>query len=405
MNLRFWKRKKKDVSTIQSALRYTASGMSGNAMALSSVYRCVEVISNSIAQMPLEPYKLDADGFKKKYVHHPTYLLLSKEPNRRMTRYTYIKTMVSAMLLNGNAYSYIVRDEEGVAKELIYIDPSRVRPVAQEDGSVTYNINGVGFSIPSSDMIHILNVTYDGIVGISVISHATQAISLASASEAHASGFFKGGANTAGILKVQGVVSKEQAKQIKASWSDAFTPGTGQPNGVAILQGNMDYTPITINPADAQLLETRRYNMEDICRFFGVSPVKCGDLTKSSYSTVEATQLAFLTDTIAPILEKIELEFERKLYGVRERWQIDVRFDTSVLLRADKGSEADYYTKLFYLGVLSPNEIRQRLDLEPIDGGDAHYLQVNLQDMQGGKLSDIITNTKKIKNERSKKSR
>ena len=134
--------------------------------------------------------------------------------------------------------------------------------------------------------------------------------------------------------------------------------------------------PAYIGPVDAQLLETRQFNVIDICRFFGVSPVKAFDLTNSSYSTVEATQLAFLTDTLAPLLEKIELEFERKLYKPSERRNIEVKFDTSALLRADKTSLAEYYNKLFQIGAVTVNEIRKALDLPAIDNGDKSFVQV-----------------------------
>ena len=149
----------------------------------------------------------------------------------------------------------------------------------------------------------------------------------------------------------------------------------------------MTFQPITVNPADAQLLETREFNVIDICRFFGVSPVKAFDLSKSSYSTVEATQLAFLTDTLSPLLEKIELEFQRKLYKPSEKKSIDVRFDTSVLLRADKASLAEYYNKLFQIGSITPNEIRKALDFEPIENGDKSFIQVNMST-----LDKIISN-------------
>lgn len=118
-----------------------------------------------------------------------------------------------------------------------------------------------------------------------------------------------------------------------------------------------------MNPADSQLLETRQFNVIDICRVFGVSPVKAFDLSKSSYSTVEATNLSFLTDTLSPLIEKIELEFERKLYKPSEKESIDVRFDTARLLRADKQSLANYYNTLFNIGVVSANDIRRELDM------------------------------------------
>lgn len=350
------------------------------AMLISTVYRCVDVISDSVAQLPLEPYKVDEKGYKRKYVEHPTYYLLNKEPNSNMSRFTFMKTLITSVLLNGNGYALIERDNKGNATKLKLIPSelvtiSRVDPLKEK---IMYNVVGINQLIEPVNMIHILNFSYDGITGISTLQHARNTLGLASDSEAHAEGFFKGGANLAGIIKVQSSLTPKQKLDIKESWQATFSPVTGTPNGVAVLEGNMDFQPITVNPADAQLLETRQFNVIDICRFFGVSPVKAFDLSKSSYSTVEATQLAFLTDTLNPLLEKIELEFERKLYKPSERSSIDVRFDTSVLLRADKASQATYYNTLFQIGVITPNEIRKALDLEPLDNGDKSFVQVNV---------------------------
>ncbi len=350
------------------------------AMLLSTVYRCVDVISDSVAQLPLEPYKVDEKGYKRKYVEHPTYYLLNKEPNSNMSRFTFMKTLITSVLLDGNGYALIERDDKGNATKLKLI-PSELVTVSRVDPlkeKIMYNVVGINQLIEPVNMIHILNFSYDGITGISTLQHARNTLGLASDSEAHAEGFFKGGANLAGIIKVQSSLTPKQKLDIKESWQATFSPVTGTPNGVAVLEGNMDFQPITVNPADAQLLETRQFNVIDICRFFGVSPVKAFDLSKSSYSTVEATQLAFLTDTLNPLLQKIELEFERKLYKPSERNTVDVRFDTSVLLRADKASQASYYNTLFQIGVITPNEIRKALDLEPLDNGDKSFVQVNV---------------------------
>lgn len=324
-------------------------------MLLSTVYRCVDVISDSVAQLPLEPYKVDEKGYKRKYVEHPTYYLLNKEPNSNMSRFTFMKTLITSVLLDGNGYALIERDDKGNATKLKLI-PSELVTVSRVDPlkeKIMYNVVGINQLIEPVNMIHILNFSYDGITGISTLQHARNTLGLASDSEAHAEGFFKGGANLAGIIKVQSSLTPKQKLDIKESWQATFSPVTGTPNGVAVLEGNMDFQPITVNPADAQLLETRQFNVIDICRFFGVSPVKAFDLSKSSYSTVEATQLAFLTDTLNPLLQKIELEFERKLYKPSERNTVDVRFDTSVLLRADKASQASYYNTLFQIGVIT----------------------------------------------------
>ena len=352
-------------------------------MLLSTVYRCVDIISDSVAQLPLEPYFKDDSGYKKKFVEHPTYYLLNKEPNKKMSRFTFIKTLIVSTLLQGNGFALIERDNKGDAVALHYIPSDRVSIVEQNDG-IRYSITGIKGLVESCNMIHILNFSYDGINGVSTLNHAKLTLGLATDAESHAAGFFKGGANLAGILKVQSTLTSKQKTDLKSSWQTAFSPTTGTPNGVAVLEGNMDFQPITVNPSDAQLLETREFNVIDICRFFGVSPVKAFDLSKSSYSTVEATQLAFLTDTLSPLLEKIEIEFERKLYKPSERNNIDVRFDTSVLLRADKVSLASYYNTLFQIGVISPNEIRRGLDLPAIENGNNTFVQVNVQTLKNG---------------------
>ena len=389
MMFKIFERKKKQTieerSTTFDYLMYNTGANYGTskAMLLSTVYRCVEVISDSVAQLPLEPYKLDTDGYRIKFTSHPSYRILNKEPNNRMSRFTFIKTLVVSTLLKGNGYAYIERDNKGNATALHYIPSELVTIIPPKTlaDNIMYNVTGLSNSIEACNMIHILNFSYDGITGISTLQHAKNTLGLAMDSESHASGFFKGGANMAGILTVQSTLTTKQKQDLKSIWQTAFSPSTGQPNGVAVLEGNMEFKPITVNPSDAQLLETREFNVIDICRFFGVSPVKAFDLSKSSYSTVEATNLSFLTDTLSPLIEKIELEFERKIYKPSEKDMIDVRFDTSRLLRADKQSLATYYSTLFNIGVVSPNEIRREIDLPYIEGGDNHFVQVNLMEV------------------------
>lgn len=382
-----------DYLTYNGSTGYTAN----KSMLLSTVYRCVEVISDSVAQLPLEPYFIDKDGYKVKFTNHPSYNLLNKEPNPRMSRFTFIKTLVVSTLLKGNGYAYIDRDGKGNAQALYFIPSDQVTIITPKSlkDNVKYSVKGIG-NIEACNMIHILNFSYDGITGISTLQHAKNTLGLATDAEQHASGFFKGGANLAGILTVEGASTPAQRQKLKADWQTVFSSDTGNPNGIAVLEGNVKFEPVTVNPSDAQLLETREFNVIDICRFFGVSPVKAFDLSKSSYSTVEATELAFLTDTLAPLLEKIELEFERKLYKPSERDSIDIRFDTATLLRADKQSLASYYNTLFNIGVISPNEIRKQLDLPYIEGGDNTFVQVNIQTLEKA-LSPNPDNTNTIK--------
>lgn len=358
------------------------SGYTHNkSLLLSAVYRCTEVISDSIAQLPLEVYKKDSNGFKIKFTTHPTYTLLSKQPNKNMTKFTFLKVMAISMLLTGNAYAYIERDKNGNAVALHYIPSEQVtihKPTSIKE-EVSYSVVGINQRVESCNMIHILNYTTDGIEGISTLAYARKTLCLSMDAEDNAAGFFKGGANVAGILKAHAPLTSKQKEGLKQSWNMAFSGKTGNPNGIAVIDADLDFEPITINPSDSQLLETRQFNVIDICRFFGVSPVKAFDLTKSSYNTIEQMQLAFLTDTLQPLLEKFEEEIERKLYKPSEKETIDVRFSTAPLLRADKQSLAEYYSKLFNIGVISINEIRRELDLPAIEGGDKNFVQVNMQ--------------------------
>lgn len=389
MNFKFWKKNKPEERTsavFGDYLLYNSSTTFTNnkALLLSACYRCVEVISDSIAQLPCEPYRIDSDGCKIKFTKHPTYNLLNREPNQNMSKFTFMKTMVVSMLLTGNAYALIERDERGNAKALYYIPTELVtilKPQTITD-TISYSITGMKNVVEDCNMIHILNFTSDGYEGISTLAYARKTLGLAMDAEANAEGFFKGGANVAGILKCNSPLATKQKESLKSSWNSAFNGSTGTPNGIAVLDADLDFQSVTVNPSDAQLLETRQFNVIDICRFFGVSPVKAFDLSKSSYNTIEQMQLAFLTDTLQPLLEKIECEFQRKLYKPSEKDNITVRFSTAPLLRADKQSQANYYNTLFQMGVMTINEIRRELDLPHLENGDTSFVQVNVQTLK-----------------------
>lgn len=369
----------------------TSSYSENKSMLLSAVYRCVEVISDSIAQLPLEPYRMDKNGYKVKFTSHQTYKILNREPNPNMTKYTFLKIMVRSMLLTGNAYAYIERDEKGNCIGLHYIPSEFVtinKPLNFKD-RISYSIVGMKEIIEDCNMIHILNYTVDGYEGISTLKNARNTLALAADAEANAEGFFKGGANVGGILKSSSPMTSKQKENLKSSWNSAFNGKNGTPNGIAVLDADLDFQTVSINPADSQLLETREFNVVDICRFFGVSPVKAFDLSKSSYNTIEQMQLAFLTDTLQPLLEKFEEEFKRKLFKPSEDY-IDVRFSTAPLLRADKQSLANYYNTLFNIGVVTPNEIRKELDLPQIENGNHAFVQVNIQTLQRATSTDPI---------------
>ena len=367
LDIRRSKKGKEPVDSFMNIRRLGAGRKTS--MKLAAVYRCVNVISESVAQLPIDVFRVDEEGYKSPYRKHPAYTLLREFPNPDMTRFIFLKTLISSVLLDGNGYAYIDRDDFGNALSLQYIPSSYVQVVyINVDGVLRrrYQVVGFKYLVEPNNMIHVLNFSYDGITGVSTLSHARNTLNIAQSTNQYASDFFENGGNVRGLLTVKdGRLKTGQKADLKKEWAGIVANG-----GIGVLDGNMEYQAVSIKPADAQMLENQEFNMIEICRFFGVSPVKAFDLSKSSYSTVEATQLQFLTDTLAPMLENIELEFKRKVFRPSERLYIEVQFDTSNLLRADKAAQASWMKTMYEIAGMTPNEARRLNNMEKVPNGD-----------------------------------
>lgn len=373
---RIFGREKRSIDTVCSVVgAHGSSYDNSKVLTLATVYRCVECISDAVAQLPIQILKVSGKGYKKQATTHPAYWLLNMEPSMYMSRFMMLKSMVVSMLLKGNAYVRVVRDDEGNAIWLEFLHPDTVTIVDNEWGHIMAYAHPRYGWIEPRDMIHVPNYSSDGEHGVSTIRHAASALKLSYDSDEHAREFFESGASLSGVVTVNHVLTQKQKDDFLSKWNARMAGGG---SNIALLEADMDYKAISVNPVDAQLLETRKYGVVDICRFFGVSPHKAYDMSSQSYASVEAEQLAFLTDTLQPLLAKIELEFERKIFTNKEKFKFFVTFDTSVLLRTDKGALADYYTKMYNLGVLTTNDIRKQLDLEPVAYGDQAFVQSNL---------------------------
>ncbi len=368
-------------------------------MLLSAVYRCVDLISDSVAVLPLKTYHIDSEGFKSEAKDHQCFQLLDMEPNENMTRYVFFKTLMASVLLTGNGYAYIERDYKLNVTQLVYIPSSAVSIewITDRNGVMRkrYRVTGFKQLVEPRDMIHVLNFSYDGIIGVSTLTHARQTLGIATDTEEYAAGYFQTGGALSGILYVDGTAarSKEQKDAIYEQWRERMGKNKA---GVAVLEGFMKYQPISISASDSQMLESRQFNVVDICRFFSVSPVKAFDLSKSSYSTVEATQLQYLTDTALAAITKIEQEVNRKVFLPSERGRMEAEFDTSVILRADKNAQANYLKTMYNVSAITPNEIRREAGMKRIDGGDNAFVPVNMQTMKNA--------IKEIQSEKSKMS-
>lgn len=343
-------------------------------LALSAVYRCVEVISNGVASLPVKLYRIDDKGYKTEVKDNLSFIL-SKKPSGKINAFTFYKLIVKDILMSGNAYALIIRDKSGNVIALQYVQAGLVSPVDMGD-RIEYVVTGIKGRVRQEDILHWMNYTDNGVFGVSVLTYARRTLGIADYGEASAENFYKSGGCTSGFLKFEGPSSGKQREEILSAWNQATGGVRNAPNGIPVLPANVNYTQLSVNPEDAQLLESRQFSVVEICRFFGVSPTKCFDLTHSSYNNSEMAELAFLNDTLRPILTKIELELETKLFKPEDH--LDVKFDVNELLRTDKKSQGEYFTKMFNLGVLSPNDIRKELDMDEVEGGDIHVAQVNL---------------------------
>jgi len=363
---------------------------SSQSMKISSVYRAVSVIADSVAILPLENYKYEGNWKHRNY--DDLYYLLNVQPNENMSAYTFKNMIIQYMLLKGNAYIRVYRNKSKIQK-LVLLN-SDEWTVALQEGVKKYVNILTNEMIDDADCIHIMNgYTSHGLIGMSTISAAATTLGIAYASDEYAKGFFEGGGSMAGILSpVAGTnISPAKATKAKEDFMTALNSNLGgKPNSIIVLDAGLQYSPISINPKDSQLLESRQFSMISISQFFGVPPSKIFDLSKSSYASVEASQIDFLNSTIQPICEKIEIEFYRKLFTKVEYDKTELKFDVSNLLRMDSQAQATYFSQMYQIGVYSTNEIREKLNSEyPVTGGNEHFIQVNLQ-----KLSDPLVNNK-----------
>lgn len=346
-------------------------------MKLSAVYCATNQISNSVALLPMKIYRKRA-GKQELVENHSLDRILNLRPEAKYSHFTFFKLLIEAVILKGNGYAYIDRDDNLNVRGLHLLNPDLVVPMLQKDGSIKYIVSGVNQAIDSNDMIHIFMHCDSQYNGISVIKYAYNTLQGATDAENTANNFFSSGANLNGIIKASATLTNDQKKQIRESWSQAFNTTTGKVS-VAILPQGLDYQAISVSPEDSQLLESRQFNVIEIARFFNISPIKLFDLSQVSYSSMSSTQLSYLEDTILPYVQALEDEFNLKLFRPSEVGKYFVDFDFTALMGTDKETEAKYYKELLVNGILSIDEVRDRLGYEPVDSEatKSHWIQMS----------------------------
>ena len=369
----------------------SAAGKSVNersAMQMTAVYACVRILSESIAGLPLHMYRYEEDGSKTKAVEHPLYHLLHDEPNPEMTSFIFRETLMSHLLLWGNAYAQIIRNGKGDIIALYPLMPNRMKVERDTKGQLYYEyqtmkedaptMKGAVYQLDPSEVLHVPGLGFDGLVGYSPIAMAKNAIGLAIAAEEYGSKFYANGAAPSGVLEHPNVL-KDPAK-VRDSWNAAFG-GSSNAHRVAVLEEGMKYTPISISPNEAQFLETRKFQIDEIARIFRVPPHMVGDLEKSSFSNIEQQSLEFVKYTLNPWVCRWEQALQRALLSDDEKGKYFFRFNVEGLLRGDYQSRMQGYATARQNGWMSANDIRELENIDRIPaelGGDLYLVNGNM---------------------------
>ena len=355
------------------------------AMQMTAVYACVRVLSEAVAGLPLHVYRYREDGSKEKALKHPLYRILHDEPNPEMSSFNFRETLMGHLLLYGNAYAQIIRNGKGEVVGLYPLMPAKMT-VDRDSGGNLYYLYSRGSDdapeagesgqvyLPPDQVLHIPGLGYDGIVGYSPIAMAKNAVGLGIATEEYGAKFFANDASPSGILEHPGVLKNPD--KVRESWNKLFR-GSVNSHQIAVLEEGLKYQPIGISPDQAQFLETRKFQLNEIARIFRVPPHMVGDLEKSSFSNIEQQSLEFVKYTLEPWLMRWEQAMGRRLFTDSEKESYFIRFNVEGLLRGDYESRMNGYAVARQNGWMSANDIRELENLDRIPaelGGDLYLV-------------------------------
>ncbi len=395
-----FKARDKPYDAVSAALSFffgsSASGKSvnpRNAIQMTTVYACVRVIAETIASLPLSVYEDTGEG-SHKALEHPLYHLLHDEPNTEMTSFVWRETMLTHLLLWGNSYCQIIRSGRAKIIGLYPLLPDRMEVDRDKSGKLTYTYTtseGQPVQLRPEDVLHIPGLGFDGIIGYSPIALEKNAIGLGMSAEEYGSKFFQNGARPSGVLTHPNTV--KDPKRLRDSWNAAYG---GSSNGakVAVLEEAMTFSAISMPNNEAQFLETRRFQVEEICRIYRVPPHLVGNLDRATFSNIENQSIDFAVHTIRPWLIRIEQAMNRALFSQNEKGRFYVQFNLDGLMRGDYKSRMEGYAIARQNGWMNANDIRNLENLNPIpeeEGGNAYLINGNMIPISLCGISSLLT--------------
>lgn len=366
----------------------TTSGKPVNertAMQTTAVYACVRILAEAVASLPLHVYEYQDDGGKKLVHDHPLYYLLHDEPNPEMTSFVFRETLMSHLLIWGNAYAQIIRDGAGRVLGLYPLLPDKMDVQRDDRGNIYYVYSRNSDENPmfkeygdirlkAEDVLHIPGLGFDGLIGYSPIAMTKNAVGMTLACEEYGASFFANGANPGGVLEHPGVL-KDPSK-VRESWNSVYR-GVNNAHKIAVLEEGMKYQQIGIPPEEAQFLETRKFQINEIARLYRIPPHMVGDLDKSSFSNIEQQSLEFVKYTLDPWVIRWEQSLQRSLLLPGEKGKYFIKLNVDGLLRGDYQSRMNGYAVGRQNGWFSANDIREMENMNPIpdeQGGNLYLI-------------------------------
>ena len=354
------------------------------AMQTTAVYACVRILAETLAALPLQLYRFTPTG-KERVYDHPLYHILHDEPNPEMTSFIFRETLMSHLLIWGNAYAQIIRDGLGRVMCLYPLRPDKMQVARDAGGTIFYlytktsdenpNVKPYGqVPLKKEEVLHIPGLGFDGLVGYSPIAMARNAVGMTMACEEYGASFFANGASPSGVLEHPGVL-KDPSK-VRDSWNAVYR-GSNNAHKVAVLEEGMKYQQIGIPPEEAQFLETRKFQLDEIARLYRIPPHMIGDLDKSSFNNIEQQSMEFVKYTLDPWVVRWEQAMQRSLLLPEEKKRYFLRFNVNGLMRGDYESRMTGYSIGRQNGWLSANDIREMEDMNPVpaeEGGDLYLV-------------------------------
>ena len=348
---------------------------SDKALTLTSVWNAIRLLSESVSSLPITVYRKENNGDKVEDVNNRIYNLIKFKPNNFQNKITFFEYVMYSVLTDGNSYVQIVRDNSANPVQLIPLNPDYVN-IFIKDNELFYQMDG-GSVLDSADVLHIKLITDDGIEGLSPIDQCAKAINWSLSMEEFGSTFFKNGAKPSSVLSTDRALSETAIERLKNSFNSSYAKLKSS-NSTIILEEGLTFKPISISPEQAQFLASRQFGIEEIARIFNIPPHMLKDLSKSSFNNIEMQSQEYVTYTLMPYLTRIEQEMNLKLFRTNELGKTFVEFNVNGLLRGDVKTRNEAYKTAIQNGYMSINEVRQKENLNSIEGGDQHFIQMNM---------------------------